>query len=218
VKRVCGLASLVLLVLPLLCGQDQNPKRIFWIIPNYRTYPTLKQYKSISASEKFQIANADALDRGTFGLAALFAGEGQLTRSDPSFGNGVPGYAHYFVTSYADWAVGDYMTEAIYPVLLHQDPRYFRLGSGGFGARLGHAMGQVLWVHKDSGGMEFNYSEILGNASAVAISNAYYPDGRSASSAVSRLGTQIGVDMMSNVLKEFWPDLARRFSHRHGAP
>ena len=73
-------------------------------------------------------------------------------------------------------------------------------------------MGQIFWTHTDSGRMQFNYSEIAGNATAVAISTAYYPAGRDVSSAVSKLGSQIGLDMLSNVLKEFWPDLLRKFS------
>jgi hypothetical protein len=107
------------------------------------------------------------------------------------------------------------MTEAIYPTLLHQDPRYFRRGTGSGLSRLGYAMGQIFWTHKDSGGTQFNYSEVLGNSTAVAISNAYYPDNRTASDAVSKLGIQLSVDMASNVLKEFWPDVERKLNRKH---
>jgi len=31
------------------------------------------------------------------------------------------------------------------------------------------------------------------------------------------LGVQLGVDMASNVLKEFWPDLQRKLRHKHRA-
>jgi hypothetical protein len=191
--------------------------RIFGILPDYRSSPSLATYEPLTPKEKFQIAGKDGFDRGTIILAAMFGGLGQLQRSAPSFGNGVPGYAHYFGASYADYVIGDYMTEAIYPTLLRQDPRYFRRGTGSNLSRFGYAMGQIFWTHKDSGGMQFNYSEILGNSTAVAISNAYYPDSRTASSAVSRLGVQIGVDMASNVLKEFAPELNRMFSHKQRA-
>jgi hypothetical protein len=107
------------------------------------------------------------------------------------------------------------MTEAIFPALLHQDPRYFRRGTGSGWSRLGYAMGQIFWTHTDSGGTQFNYSEIVGNSTAVAIANAYYPDNRDVSSALAKLGTQIGVDMAGNILKEFWPDLGRKLSRRH---
>ncbi|MBV8569325.1 MAG: hypothetical protein JO319_01825 [Acidobacteriaceae bacterium] len=196
---------------------NSNPpesKRIFWIIPNYRTSPSLHPYVPLTAKEKFTIATKDAFDRGTFILAALFAGQGQLTNSNPSFGQGAAGYARYFGTSCADWVIGDYMTEAIYPVMLHQDPRYFRNGKGGRWSRLGYAMSQVVITHGDSGKTQFNFSEIVGNSTAVAISEAYYPDNRDWQDAVSRLGSQVGVDMAANVLKEFWPDLERKFGRK----
>jgi hypothetical protein len=188
--------------------------RILGILPDYRSSPSLTNYEPLTSKEKFKIAGQDSFDRGTIILAAMFGGLGQLKNSNPSFGQGVPGFARYFGASYADYVIGDYMTEGIYPTILHQDPRYFRRGAGNKWSRLGYAMGQIFWTHKDSGGMQFNYSEILGNSTAVAISNAYYPDNRTASQAVSRLGVQLGVDMASNILKEFAPELNRMFSHR----
>jgi hypothetical protein len=194
---------------------EQEPKRILGIVPNYRTSPSLTNYEPISAKEKYVIAGQDSFDRGTVILAAAFAGEGQLTNANRSFGQGAAGYGRYLGTSYADFVIGNYMTEAIYPAILRQDPRYFRRGTGGVWSRLGYAIGQTFWTHADSGRMQFNYSEILGNSTAVAISNAYYQDNRDAASAVTRLGTQIGVDMAANVLKEFSSDLNRKFFRKH---
>jgi len=193
----------------------QEQKRLFGIIPNNKTSPTLINYKPLTAGQKFKLASEDAFDRGTFVLAALFAGKGQLMNANPSFGQGVKGYAHYFVTSYADWAVGDYMTEAVVPTLLHQDPRYFRKGSGGGFRRLTYAMGQIFWTHTDSGGHAFNFSEIGGNAGAVAIAQAYYPDNRSAGNAATQLAVQVGMDMASNIVKEFYPDILKLLSKKH---
>ena len=68
---------------------------------------------------------------------------------------------------------------------------------------MGYATGQIFWTHTDSGGTQFNYSEILGNSTAVAISQAYYPDHRNAADAAGKLRMQVGIDMASNVLKEF---------------
>jgi hypothetical protein len=194
---------------------DTQDKRILGIVPNYRTSPSLTEYKPISAREKFVIATQDSFDRGTVILAAAFAGQGQLTNASRSFGQGAAGYGRYFGTSYADFVVGNYMTEAIFPTFLHQDPRYFRRGTGSGWSRLGYAIGQTFWTHSDSGHMQFNYSEIAGNSTAVAISTAYYQDSRDAASAVTKLGTQIGVDLAANVLKEFSSDLNRKLFRRH---
>lgn len=210
------------LAAPLL-GQQTDPqdtatqpeaKRLFWIIPNFRTSPTLAEYKPLTPSEKFHIATLDTFDRGTVALAAAFAGEAQLSNSNPSFGQGVKGYAHYWGTAYADFAIGNYMTEGVFPTILHQDPRYFRKGTGSGIARLGYACSQIFLTHNDSGRRQFNYSEVAGNSTAVAISMAYYPENRDVGDAVSKLGSQLAVDMASNVLKEFWPDLSRKFSHK----
>jgi hypothetical protein len=196
-------------------SQPEHPdKRIFWIIPNFRTSPTLAEYKAISPKEKFKLAELDTFDQGTFALAAVFAGEHQLSNATPTFGQGVQGYARYLGTAYADFAIGNYMTEGLYPTILHQDPRYFRRGTGSGWGRLGYAIGQIFWTHTDSGGTQFNFSEVVGNSTAVAISEAYYPNNRNARDAVSSLGAQLAVDTASNVVKEFWPDLSRRFSEQ----
>ena len=194
---------------------ETESKRVWGIIPNFRTSPSLTNYMPIPGRAKFTIAAQDSFDRGTVALAAIFGGVGQLTNANPAFGRGVAGYARDFGTSYTDFVVGNYMTEAIYPSLLHQDPRYFRRGTGGKWPRLGYAVGQIFWTHADSGRMQFNYSEVLGNATAVAISNAYYPDHRDASNALIKLGTQVGMDIAANVLKEFSADLNRKFFRRH---
>ncbi len=226
-----GLAWGVLALCPLLNGQEagdpavaknvstsakppRQDRRIFWIIPNYRTTPASAHYEPLSAKEKFKLATTDAFDPGTFALGALFGAESQLSHANPSFGQGATGFARYFATSYADYAIGDYMTEAIYPVLLRQDPRFFRKGAGSGWSRLCYAVGQIFWTYTDRGRHQVNFSELLGNATSVAISNAYYPDTRDARDATAKWGTQIGVDMASNVLKEFWPDIRRKVFHK----
>jgi len=190
-------------------------KHILGIIPNFRTSPTLDPYAPISAGEKFKIARQDSFDRGTFLLAAAFAGEDQLSNDNRAYGQGVEGYAQYFGAEYANFAIGNYMTEAIFPTILHQDPRYFRRGKGSGMSRLGYSMGQIFWTHQDSGRHNFNFSEIFGNAAAVAISTSYYKDNRTAHDAATSEALQVGVDMATNVLKEFWPDFDRKFRRKH---
>jgi hypothetical protein len=226
IYRISGIGATLVLGTGMVMGQqvpsdepqEQESKRILGIIPNYRTSPSLSNYKPLTTREKFKLASEDSFDRGTAALAVLFGAEGQLTNANRSFGQGAAGFGRYVGASYGDFVIGDYMTEAVFPTLLHQDPRYFRRGTGSGWSRLGYAVGQIFWTHRDSGGMQFNYSEIVGNSAAVAISNAYYKDNRSARDAVPKLGTQIGVDMAANVLKEFWPDLRRKFRRKHRQP
>ena len=146
---------------------ETESKRIWGIIPNYRTSPTLKDYVPLTPHEKWTIAADDSLDRGSFMLAALFGAQGLIFDSNPSFGHGLKGYARYYAASLSDWVVGDVMTEAVYPIVLRQDPRYFRRGEGSGWSRLGYSMGQIFWTHADSSRTEFNYSEVVGNATEV---------------------------------------------------
>jgi hypothetical protein len=224
--RVTFAVGLTLIFVGIAYGQENSeapadpppaPKRILGIIPNYRTTPTPTDYTPIPPREKFKLATQDSFDRGAFALGAIFAAQGQLMNSSPSFGQGTTGFARYFATSFSDFVIGDYMTEGIYPVLLHQDPRYFRRGSGSTRSRLGSAVGQIFWTRTDSGRRQFNFSEIVGNSTAVAISNAYYPDNRNVSDAATRLATQIGIDVISNILKEFSPELNRLASRKRRA-
>ena len=193
----------------------QSNKHILGIIPNFRTAPVIVPYKPISPREKFKLARLDSFDRGTVLLAAAFAGQSQLSNDNRAFGQGVQGYAKYFGAAYADFVVGNYMTEGIFPTILHQDPRYFRRGKGSALARLGYAMGQIFWTHQDSGRTNFNFSEVFGNSAAIAISNIYYKNERTAHQAVSALGLQIGVDMATNILKEFWPESNHKSKRKH---
>src|SRR6516164_6802739 len=204
--RVSSICAAIVLAGTLALGQEapsdqpqeQESKRILGIVPNYRTSPSLTNYEPLTTGEKFKVATADYFDRGTVVLAGIFGGYGQLTNSNRAFGQGAAGFGRYFGTAYGDFVIGDYMTEAVFPTLLHQDPRYFRKGTGSGWSRLGYAVGQIFWTHRDSGGGQFNFSEIAGNSTAVAISNAYYPDNRTAANAFSKLGIQLSVDAASN--------------------
>jgi hypothetical protein len=193
---------------------EPEPKRILWVIPNFRTTQIPANYTPISVGEKFKLATQDSFDRGTIALGMLFGGEAQLSNSNRSFGQGVRGYAHYAGTAYGDFVIGNYLTEGVIPSLLHEDPRYFRRGTGTTWSRVGYAARQLVWTRTDSGGSQFNFAEVGGNAAAVAISMAYYPENRDARDGASKLGSQIAVDLASNLLREFIPDLRRKFARK----
>ena len=200
---------------PVLDQQAPPDKRILGVLPNYRTANESTVYTPITPKQKFTIASKDSFDYPLLLLGGAIAGMGQLTNSTPAFGQGAAGFARRFGTSYADQAIGNIMTEGLFPTLLHEDPRYFRRGTGSKWSRTFYAATRVFVTHTDAGTLRFNYSEVLGNATAVAISNSYYPDGHTMGSNVLKLGEQISIDAASQVLKEFWPDLKRKFFQHH---
>jgi hypothetical protein len=196
-------------------SQDQPPpdKRVLGVLPNYRTANETAIYTPISAKQKFIIGSKDSFDYPLILLASALAGIGQLSDQNPSFGQGMAGYGRRVGTAYADQAIGNMMTEALFPSMLREDPRYFRRGHGSVGSRTVYALSRVFITRTDAGGRRFNFSEVLGNATGVAISNSYYPDGRSVGANIGKLGSQIATDAVSQVLKEFWPDIKRKLFH-----
>jgi len=185
-------------------------KRIFGVLPNNRTTEESIPFHSISAKQKITIAAKDSFDWPVFPTAAAFAGLYQIENQNPSFGQGVKGYALRFATAYGDQMIGNIMTEGLVPIVAHEDPRYFRRGQGSILYRTGFALKQIVITRTDSDRSTFNLSEWGGNAAAVAISNAYYPDTRTASDNAERLLIACGTDAFSNVLKEFWPDVKKK--------
>ena len=193
-------------------GQD---KRIFGVLPNYRTADGSIPFSPITTKQKFTIARKDTLDYPSYALAAAFSGLSQLDDSNPSFGQGVKGYARRYASAVADQDIGNFMTEAIFPSFFHEDPRYFRKVHGSVRSRLLYAATRVLITRTDTGNWRFNTSEFLGNGIVAALGNLYYPDDRGGLSTLQRMGTQIGTDAISGVLKEFWPDIKNHWLARH---
>ncbi len=204
---------------PLQPGQTQAPpdKRVFGVLPNYRTANATAIYTPITVKQKFIIGSKDSFDYPLVLLAGAFAGLGQLTNQHPAFGQGLAGFGRRIGTGYADQAIGNMMTESIFPSILREDPRYFRRGTGSPMSRTWYALTRVMVTRTDSGGTRFNFSEWVGNATGVAISNAYYPDDHSVGANVGKLCQQVGTDAISQVLKEFWPDVKHWMFHRHDA-
>lgn len=192
-------------------------KRAFGVLPNYRTTEEDLPFQAITTRQKFMIAIKDTFDYPSYILAGGFAGISQLDNSNPSFGQGLKGYARRYISGVADQDIGNMMTEAIMPSLLHEDPRYYRKGHGKIGGRILYAATRVLVTRTDSGGTNFNFAEFLGNGSVAALGNAYYPDQVGFSYTMQRMFTQIGTDAISQVLKEFWPDVKRKWFHRKPA-
>ena len=190
--------------------QAPEDKRIFGVLPNNRTTEASIPFHSITARQKLTIAFKDSFDWPVYPTAGLFAALYQIEDQNPSFGQGMEGYAKRLVTSYTDQMVGNMMTEGIVPALTREDPRYFRLGEGRKRARAWYAVTRIFVTRTDSGHSTFNLAEWGGNAFAVALSNAYYPDTRNAADNAQKLMIQCATDAFSNVLKEFWPDVKRK--------
>jgi hypothetical protein len=196
-------------------SEGEQTKRIFWVIPNYRSVSANTKLPPLSTKEKFKLATEDSFDYSGFVLAGMIAGYSMAIASSPEFHQGAAGYGQYYWHSFVDEANGNYFTEAIVPALTHEDPRYYTLGHGGFLHRSGYAVSRLFITRTDSGGNTFNFSEIAGNLAGAGLSNAYYPAvERTFGKTAEKWGTQVGVDGIADLLKEFWPDIRHGLFHQ----
>lgn len=194
-------------------GED---KYIFGVLPNYRTAEMSAIGHPLTPKQKLTIAAKDSFAYPLMGIAVAYALLYQWDDSHPEFGQGVEGYAKRLGTSYADQVIGNFMTEGIFPVMLRQDPRYFRMGHGSVRKRTWYSINRIFITKTDAGRTTVNLSELLGNAAAAGIGLSYYPDSRSAPDYLQNWVTQLGTDAGSQLLKEFWPDVKRWLHKKRG--
>ncbi|MGA8224562.1 MAG: hypothetical protein WB780_23155 [Candidatus Acidiferrales bacterium] len=186
--------------------------RLFWTFPNFATVQDGQHLPPLTAGEKFKLVARSTLDPVEFGFIGVVTLIDQAENTEPAYGQGVEGYAKRYATNFADTVVENFMVGAVFPSVLRQDPRYYRSGKGSFLRRTGYAISRIVITRSDSGHTQFNFSEVLGSAFAAGVSTyAYHPQGdKTLPNTASVWGTQLALDSISNMLKEFWPDIRRK--------
>ena len=198
--------------------KKEEHQRILGVMPEFNTSNDVDAVP-LTAKQKFSLAYKSAIDPASFLTSALVGGFGQLTASYHEYGQGVEGYAKYFGAAYADSFDGTMLGNAIFPALLHEDPRYFRKGSGGFRKRAGYAILTTVRCKTDSGKWAPNYGNVLGNLAAGGISNLYYPEeDRGALLTFERAFTVTAEGAIGAMFYEFWPDVAHHFRKKRPSP
>jgi hypothetical protein len=207
-------------------AQDQPPAtqensggkqsdRILGVIPNYRAVSADAHLPPLSFTGKFKLATEDSFDYSSLLVAGTMAGISQARNQTPEFHQGGAGFGRYFWHSFTDQAVGNYFTEFIVPAATHEDPRYYTLGHGNIFKRTGYSIGRLFITRTDPGGRSFNFSEIVGNGTGAGISNLYYPSQeRTWTKTGQKWASQVALDGIFNVMKEFWPDVRHRIFHQ----
>jgi hypothetical protein len=193
-----------------------QPKRILGVMPNYRAVSAGIVPPPPTPREAFVIATKNSFDYSSFvfvGITSLLA-EGSNAHSQ--LGKGVPGYWAYYWRGYLDKTDGNYWVDWAMPTVFHQDERYFAMGRGGIFKRGIYAASRELITPNYHGKNSFNASEILGRGISQAISLAYYPSQTQTPGAFGqKFGYAVGRDALTNVFREFWPDIDSHLFHRH---
>jgi hypothetical protein len=178
-------------------------QRVGGIIPNfYSTYDW--NAPPILAKQKFQLSIRSIIDPVSFLAVAGIAGAEQYKNVFPAYGSGIEGYGKRYGAAMANHVSGNLLGRAVYPSIFHQDPRYFYKGKGSIGSRALYAISAAVIARDDDGRWKPNYSRVLGNFSAAAISNLYYPASDRGGSLVVFNGLAgTGADAVSNLIREF---------------
>jgi hypothetical protein len=178
---------------------------MFGVLPNYSTVEDGTIAPRLTTRQTFQMAALSSFDPYVFPFVGVVAAI-----------NPAPGqsYPQRYATSLADNAIGNFLTSAVMPLVLGQDPRYFESGHGSIARRAWYAASRSVMTRGRSGHPQFNVSELAGNAIAAGVSNLYYtPAERTITGTLSRWGMQVLWDTLSNEMKEFWPDIRHRLHH-----
>jgi hypothetical protein len=193
--------------------------RLFYAMPNFSTVESTQHLPPLAAGEKFKLVTRSAFDPFQFAWYGAISGISQATNSEPGYGQGWGAYGIRYASAFGDGLIESYMVGAVFPAALKQDPRYYELGRGSFLRRTGYALSRLVITRSDAGNTQFNASEIFGSALGAGISTyGYHPhEDKTLANTGKVWGTQVGYDGIAVVLKEFWPDLRRKFHDKKHA-
>ena len=184
-------------------------QRVIGVFPNfYSSYDWTAP--PMEARQKLQLGLRSTFDPVSFLAVAGIAGAEQYENIFPAYGSGIEGYGKRYGAALATHVSADLPSRAVYPAIFHQDPRYFYKGNGSIGSRALYAISAAVMTRDDDGRWRPNYSNVLGNFSAGAISNLYYPTSDRGASLVFLNGlADTGGDAAANLVREF---LLKRFT------
>ena len=142
----------------------------------------------------------------SLGPAFLSAGFGQLTGA-PAYGSDSGAFGERLGAAVLRQATMRFFCSSMFPVITHEDPRYFRKASGGYLGRAGWAAERAFVIQKDDGSHGVNYSNIVGHLVASSLTPAYYPaPSANAHVVMETWATSIAGSAGNNLFLEFVPD------------
>jgi hypothetical protein len=195
--------------------KQQTQQRILSVIPNFNTTDN-QDAAPLSPGQKMRLALRSSVDPFQFVAAAGDAGISQAQNAFPGYGQGAEGYFKRFGAAYADQFSGEMWGNAIFPIILREDPRYYRRGRGSVKSRLLWAISTAVITKNDNGTWGPNYANVLGNIAAGGLSNLYYPStDRGVGLTFQRAFTVTAEGTLGAIFVEFWPDISRHVFHRH---
>ena len=181
---------------------EQEKQRVFGVFPNF--YVTDRQDAApLTSKLKFQLAWKSSTDPVTIFGTAVLSGIQQAGDQYSEYGQGAQGYGKRFGANYGDVFASTFLSGAMLPSLLKQDPRYYYQGTGSTGSRLLHAMENAVKCKGDNGRWQANYSNIAGSFGGAALASTYYPTENRGLFILSNGFIRLGESSLTGVVQEF---------------
>jgi hypothetical protein len=182
--------------------KEQEQQRVLRFIPNF--YVTYRDDAApLTTKLKFQLAWKSSTDPVTLFGTAFLAGLQQAGDQHSEFGQGAQGYGKRFGAAYGSVITSTFLSGAVFPSLLKQDPRYFYKGTGSTGSRILRAVGNSVVCKGDNGRWQMNYSNIAGIFGGAAVSSTYYPARNQAAVILSNSLIRLGESSLAGIFQEF---------------
>ncbi len=182
----------------------EEHQRLAGFLPNFFVSYDWKA-APLTPKQKLSLAWKNASDPGNIIVAAGVAGVEQAQDTFEGYGQGVSGYSKRFGAAMGDLVTGTMLGGAVYPILFHQDPRYFYKGTGSIRSRVLYAISRPVISRGDNGKWQPAYASILGDLSAGAVTNLYYPeeDRHGAALTIEEGFLNIAGDALNDIMQEF---------------
>lgn len=195
--------------------KKEQSQRILGVAPQFGMTSRMNA-PALTTGEKFHLFVKSSFDPFEWAAAGFQAGLSQAENEFPGYGQGAAGYGKRYGASLADQVSSNFFANFAYPVLLKEDPRYFRLGQGTIKHRIIYSLEQEFVCHKDRGGQSFNWSNVLGAFTSGTLSNTYYPNtDRGVGLTLSRSSISLAYGSVGGLIDEFWVDISHKLFHRH---
>ena len=154
----------------------EENQRLLGTIPNFFVAydwnaPPLK------AKQKLELSYRVTIDPVTVLISEATAGVEEANNQLSGYGKGGSGFVKRFAANQANVTIGTFAGGYLFPLILHQDPRYFYMGPehGSVKKRFFYALSTGFITRGDNGKWQPNYSSVLGDLASGAAANAYYP-------------------------------------------
>jgi hypothetical protein len=182
--------------------KEEEHQRVLGLIPNfYVTYH--EDAAPLTTKLKFRLAWKSITDPITIAGTAFLAGLQQAGDQYPEFGQGATGYGKRLGAGYGDVVASTFLSGAVFPTLLKQDPRYYYKGTGSTGSRIWRAASNSIRCKGDNGRWQINYSNIAGAFGGAAVSSGLYPTNNRGMFILSNGFIRMGESSLAGVVQEF---------------